>query len=100
MSIESTGFKWKSNGNCFFQTVDGGYVYFYVSIENVIFLSVSIEISTLFLLQYVLEGSETRVSGPIPALRSPIRKYVIFMKPSVLTSPIRSLWNRVYWRPR
>ena len=40
MSIESTGFKWKSNGNCFFQTVDGGYVYFYVSIENVFFLPV------------------------------------------------------------
>ena len=41
-------------GIVFFQTVDGGYVYFYVSIENVFsFFQFSIEISTLFLLQYI-----------------------------------------------
>ena len=32
------------------------------------------------------KGSETRVSGPIPALTSPIRKYVFFMKQSAMTS--------------
>ena len=74
----------------FFQTGDGGYVYFYVSIE---FFSSSFPLKFLPCVYCNMsnKGSETRVSGPIPALTSPIRNYVVFMKQSAMTSPDKVL---------